>query len=558
MKSYIYLTIFLSLIILISCGKNDQQQQPQPEINQDLRDKVNAYSPTAIKADLTHLDVKQIALIKKLTESGHLADVIFWKQTSHDAIFVRDSLVELMKTSTSPEIKDLLEYVKINYGPYDIIHGNIRFVGNGPEKRPEGGNYYPIDMTKEEFEKFIKEHPDVKDAFESQYTVIKRDGSNLIAIPFNKEYPEVQKMAKLLEEAAELADNPSLKKYLQLRAKALLTDDYLESDMAWMDIKDSDIDIVIGPIENYEDQLYNYKTAYECVVMVKDIEGTKELEMFKQNIMEFEKRLPFDAKYIRKEVKQDESQLNIVNVVYFGGDCQKGTKTIASSLPNDPRVREAKGGKNNMFKNMMEAKFDKIVVPIAEKILDKSLVSFVDKKAFITFVTLHEVSHTLGRDYVFGKNDLPVRKALKERYSAIEECKADILSMYNHLYLRDMKLISEDFVKKSMVTYLAGLFRSIRFGTESAHGQANLIQLNFLKDKGAITRQTDGTYMVNEAVFFDKVKELANLILVTQAEGDYNAAGKILEKYRNLTPELQKDIDALKSIPRDLNTTYEF
>lgn len=518
-----------------------------------ISDRVKAYAPTIIKVDISNMNANQKKLVQLLVEAGKIADEIFWQQTSYDAISVRDSLMKL----NTPETKDLLEYVKINYGPYDLIYEHSRFIGTGPQKRFEGGTYYPQDMTKEEFEKYVKEHPEYKAGLESQYTVVVRDGAKFKAVPFHQAYPLTFKLADKLDEAALYADNPTFRKYLQLRAKAIRTDDYFESDMAWMEIKDSEIDIVIGPIENYEDGLFNYKTAYEAVVMVKDFEASKDLAMFNDHVLAFEKNLPYDKKYIRDKVGKG-TQINFVNVVYFGGDCQKGIKTIAASLPNDPKVREAKGGgKNSMYKNMMEAKFEKIVVPIGQKILDPSLVSFLDKKAFVTFVTLHEVSHTLGRDIVYGSKDMTVRKSMKEKYSAIEEAKADILGLYNHKVLVDMKIYDNDYLKKVMVTYLAGLYRSIRFGAEEAHGKANLIQLNFLRESGALIKTKEGKFSFDETLFWGKVAELAKQLLTIEAEGDYDGAGKLMDKYAKFSAEIKEVINALKDIPRDLNTSYE-
>jgi hypothetical protein len=558
MKKFFLLVIsILFVIFFLSCQKQEQPKLSEAVMSDtnlpSISERVKAYAPTIIKTDLSKFSDNQQKLVRLLVEAGAIADEIFWQQTSFDAIPVRDSL----KNLNTPDSKDLLEYVLINYGPYDRIYGASRFTGNGPAIRPTGGTYYPADMTKTEFEQYIKSHPGQKDELESQYTVIVSDGSNLKAVPFHIAYPLAAKLADKLDEAAEYADNPSFKNYLKMRAKAIRTDDYFKSDMAWMDVKNSDIDVIIGPIENYEDALFNYKTAYEAVVMIKDAEATKELEMFNKHVLDFEKALPYDKKYIRNKVGEG-SQINFENVVYFGGDCQKGIKTIAASLPNDPKVREAKGGKNSMFKNMMEAKLEKIVVPIGQKILDPSLVSYVDKKAFVTLVTLHEVSHTLGRSTVFGNDKLTVRKALKEKFSAIEEAKADVLGLYNHKILRDMNVYNDDYVKKAIVTYIAGLYRSIRFGTEEAHGKANLIELNFLRDNGAIIRNTDSKLSYDANIFFSKVAELAKTLLTLEAEGDYNAAVKLLDKYCKMTDEQSEIIKSLKDIPRDIDTKYEF
>ncbi len=547
--------IFALTFFIISCNKEKNMQTEDPGKVKELKEKLSAYSATQIKADLSKLTDRQRKVVAKLFEASKYADEIFWKQSSIDGIKLRDSLKKL----NDPYSKNLLEYVMINYGAYDIIFDNVRFMGNGPKVKPEVANLYPQDMTQKELDDYIKAHPEQKDELQSQYTVVKRDGSKIYGEPYYKAYPEVEKIAKLLEEAAEFADDPALKKYLLLRAKAFRTDNYFESDMAWMDMTDSDIEVVIGPIENYLDGLFNYKTAWECGVFVKDIEATKELQVLKSHIDQLEKNLPYskeNAKYIRKSAGGMSNVLNIVNVVSFAGDFQEAVKTIATSLPNDPIVHEKKGAKKLMFKNMMEAKFDKIVMPIAQALMSAADVSFVDKKAFTSFVTLHEISHTLGRGFVFANDKLSTRQAMKELYSTIEEAKADILSMYCHQYLIEIGVYPKDYMKKAMATYLAGLFRSMRFGAGEAHGGANYIQFNYLRNNGAI-ELANGKFKINEGKFFEIVSQLANIIITAQAEGDYNAAKAIIEKYGKETSEIKQAIDKLKSVPRDLDTKYE-
>ncbi len=543
----------LAVACLAGCG----QQQKGTETMQDgkhklVTERLAMYADVDIAVDMSALTERERQLVAKLTEAGRIVDEIFWLQSSHDAIAVRDSLAKVK----DPAGADFLKYVMINYGPYDRIFEGERFVGEGPAKKPAGAGLYPESLTREAFESWIAAHPGTKGDLESPYTVIDLKDGQPLAIPYHSYYnPRTARISALLEEAAALADNPSLKKYLQLRAKAIMTDDYYESDMAWMDLKDNNIDVVIGPIENYEDALFNYKTAYECAVMVKDAEGTKELQMFKQHIDAFERALPIDEKYKRKSAGSG-NVLEVVNIVYFGGDFQAGVKTIAASLPNDPRVTEKKGGKKQMYKNLMEAKFDKIVKPIAERVLEPALLGFVDRKAFTSFVTLHEVSHTLGRPYVFGNDALSVRKAMKERYSAIEECKADILGLYNNRRLLDEGVINQEELKKSIVTYVAGLFRSLRFGIEEAHGQANLMQLNWFLEKGALKRNADGRYGIDFETFMDTAAALARAVLTVEIEGDYAGAGSLQEKYGRMTPDIDAVIAKLVDIPRDLNTRY--
>lgn len=549
----------LTLIIIcgiIMCFSNlfaDSPKAPKTatELNSYLKDHLKLYSSTVLKTSLKDLTERERKMVLTLIDAGKLADRVFWKQQSADGLNIKDSLARISK----PLAKETLKYVVINAGPYDMLNENLRFVGNGPEKMPAQANLYPLDMTKDEFETYIKNHPDKKSELESQYTVVKRQGSDLVGVPYYKAYPEIEQIAKLLEQAASYCDDQPLKKYLLERAKAFRTDNYFQSDMDWMDVIDSDVDLVVGPIENYLDGLYNYKTAWEAGVFVKDKEGTAELQMLKQHIDDLEHRLPSDKKYIRKSAGGSTTLLSVVNVAYFGGDFQEGVKTIATSLPNDPTVHELKGAKKLMFKNMMEAKFDKIVKPIADILLDKSILKYVDGKAFTSFVTLHEVSHTLGRGFVYGNDSLSVRQALKERFSTIEECKADILGMYNHKSLLEMGFYKADYVKQAVVTYLAGIFRSVRFGAEEAHGVANVIQLNFLTEKGAIYRKGD-KWSINEKIFFDKVAELSKILLEIEAQGDYQKAGDVITKYGSLSPIVKADLQKIKDIPSDIDTKY--
>lgn len=446
--------------------------------------------------------------------------------------------------------------MNIFYGPYTQVYDNLRFVGSFSERKPKGANFYPIDMSKEEFEQYVNKHPEWKEELESQYTIVVRNKGRLKAIPYSKAYPKIELMAQKLEEAAKYCDYESLKKYLILRATALRTDNYFESDLAWMDVKNSVIDVVIGPIENYQDELFNYKTAFEAMVMVKDQEGTKQLDMFEKNIDYFEHNLPYDKKYIRKSAGRG-NILQIMNIIYFGGDCQAGTKTIANSLPNDPRVHELKGGKKSMFKNIIEAKFEKILLPIGQKLLTEDVRGKLNKKSFTSFVTLHEISHTLGRGFVYGKDSISVRKALKGNFSAIEECKADLLGLYNHKHLYKLGLISKEFLDSTIITYVAGLFRSIRFGIESAHARANLIQLNFLKQRGSIKYEKGKVKIVIPKIL-DDVRDLANLVLTIQAQGNYNEASRIIDNFAKLDAETINILKQIESVPRDLDTSYDF
>ncbi len=547
------LSVILTILIFVKCS---EEKMPETEVKnekiEELNARIGAYAAVDLQVDLSHLTERERTLISKLIEAGKIIDKIFWYQASHDAIAVRDSLAAI----NSDEAKKYLEFVMLNYGPYDDLSDKARFVGDGPDRRPLGGGFYPSDMTKEEFEEFVKANPNLEAAMKNDYTIITRDNGVLKAVPYSIYYKESQELALKLEEAAQFADNESLRNYLIQRANSIRTDNYFPSDMAWMDITDSNVDIVIGPIENYQDEMFNYKTAHEAVIMVKDPEATKELEMYKANLDNFEKHLPIEDKFKNKTIG-DGNIIQVCNVLYFGGDCNQAIKTIAAALPNDPKVADAKGRKLSMYKNHMEAKFTAIVKPIGELMFSAERSKYLSSKAFTSFVTLHEVSHALGPKYTSTASKEEIRSALKDRYSAIEETKADILSMYNHKYLLESGQYESEYIKQAITTYVAGLYRSIRFGG-GAHFRANLIQLNFLKEKGAILKNANGKFDIDETIFFNIVEELAREILTIQIEGDYAKAGEILDKYSVITPEIENEIKALADIPRDINPKYIF
>ncbi|MBX7153204.1 hypothetical protein K1X84_16365 [bacterium] len=533
---------------LAACQKPTDKPK---EMKSDMQKKIDQFGKIEISVNMDQLSTKEKEMVKLLVKAGEYADKIFWKQTSYDAIPTR----EMLAAKTDQASKEALEYVNISYGPYDRITGE-RFVGEGSAKRPDGGTFYPADMTREEFEKYIKGNPGQEKELTGQYTVVVRDGNKLKGVPYHDYYKdEIAEMAKLLTQASELAENESLKKYLAARAKAITSDDYYESDVLWMKLKDNNVDIVIGPVENYEDGMFNYKTAFEAAVMVKDPEGTKELQVFQSHIDALEQNLPSKKEYIRKNAGKG-NVLEVVNIAFFGGDFQAGIKTIAASLPNDPKVHDEFGGKKQMYKNLMEAKFEKILVPIGTQIISEENRKYIDKHAFTTFVTMHEVSHTLGRGYVYGNDKLEVRKALKEMFSPLEEAKADVVGIYNMEYFKRQGIYDDEMIKKFYVTYLVGLFRSIRFGAEDAHGQANIAQMAFLKEQGALGRDEKGNWVIHFDKFHTGVTALAKTLLELQAEGNYEGAKQFLAKYGEVTADIKADIEKMNAIPRDLNTTY--
>lgn len=519
-----------------------------------IEERLKAYAVVDLRADTSMLDENQRRVLLKLVEAAKAIDPIFWHQSAHEALSVKAEL----ERSRRPEDKTILEYVLVNYGPFDRRFENARFYGKG-EPKPDGAGFYPHDLTKEEFQGYIDAHPEVREDFEKLNILIRRRGTELVAVPYEDEYrTHLEKAAQALREASQWADNPSLERYLGLRADALLSGDFYESNLAWMELEDNLLDTVIGPIEVYEDQLMGLKASYEANVMIKDPEQSARLDVYKQYLNRLEHSLPMEERYKRDSVGLG-NKLEIVNIAYFAGDYNAGIKTIAASLPNDERVIRAKGAKKQIYQNVLGAKFRMILEPIAEVLVDPEQRPHVSQDAFVTNTLQHEISHTLGPVKVYGREDLTVRKALEERYSSVEECKADIVGIHNSAYFHKVDVFSEDEVRSNYVTYLAGIFRSIRFGAESAHAKGMAIQLNYLLREGGIEYDAAaGTYRVEFERFPAAVDKLAEEVLTIEATGDYDRAGDLLETYGELTPEVEASLARLADIPVDVRFTYEY
>ena len=542
--------ILILLTILSSCQGNqknrtpekitettiDKEKQAQEKAQKEMQAKIDQYVKVALITDISKLTGNEKKVISHLIKAAQYMNPAFWEQTYGD------------KQSLMQKIKDSLTkiYVEINYGPWDRLNDNKPFVKDFGTK-PAGANFYPQDMTKEEFEK-----ADLPDKI-SQYTIIRRNkDGKLYTIPYHQAYEKYLKPAsEELLAAAKYAGNQQFKQYLKLRAKALLNDDFQPSDMQWMDMKNNHLDIVIGPIENYEDQLYNYKTAYEGIVLVKDMDWSKKLARFIQFLPELQKNLPVDPEY-KQEKPGTRSDLNAYDVVYYSGSANTGGKTIAINLPNDEEVQLKKGTRRLQLKNVMKAKFDQILIPIADMIISPEQRKHIKFDAFFANTMFHEVAHGLGiKKTINGKG--MVRKALKEHFSAIEEGKADILGLYMVDQLHKKGELDGD-MKDYMTTFMASIFRSIRFGAADAHGVANMIRFNYFKEQGAFTRNADGTYKVNYDKMYEAMKSLSALLLKLQGDGDYEGVAKLVKEKGIIPEQLQHDLKKLNDahIPVDI------
>ncbi|MCW8816577.1 MAG: peptidase [Ignavibacteriaceae bacterium] len=551
MKHLIYPLFIISLILWGCETHNDKMQEPE-EITM-LKEKIAKFVPTELKYDSSILDEREKTVVEKLYQASKIMDEIFLEQVYSKNDQIKNDLIK----SNTEEAKLQLELFNIMFGPFDRLEHDAPFIGT--EKKPLGANFYPEDMTKEEFENWIKNHPKDEKAFTNEFTVIRRDGDKLVAIPYSEFWKDkLTEASKLLKEAAEYADNPTLKKYLNSRADAFLSNDYYQSDMDWMDLKNHKIEIVIGPYEVYEDEMFNYKASFESFLTLKDPVESEKLDVFKKYLRDMEIHLPIPDQYKNFE-RGSESPLAVVNEIFTAGDTKAGVQTLAFNLPNDERVRKAKGSKKVMLKNVAHAKYDKLLIPIANIVLDPDQLQYVTFNSFFTHTLMHEMSHGIGPGFIkVDGRDTEVRKELKETYATLEECKADILGMYNNVFMVEKGVFPESFEKETYATFLAGIFRSVRFGINEAHGGGNAIIYNYLIEKGGYEYNPETQKVkVNFGKVGSELRNLANLILMIQAKGDYQGAKDLIAKFAVNSPSMQTLRDKLSSLPVDIKPVYE-
>lgn len=543
MKMKLLGTIAIAFAI-VSCAEDKQHQQKENIEHDhslavdsvDMNKKLAKYVEVELNTEVDSLTENQKELLPIFIEVAKVTDELFWLQAYGDKTNLLDSIENGL----------LQRYVKINYGPWDRLEGNEAFMeGVGP--KPLGANFYPQDMSKEEFE--AAQITDKK----SLYTLIRRDtAGNLYSIPYSEAYAvQLQKASDLLKKAAGIAENAELKNYLSKRAEAFLSNEYYESDLAWMNMETNTLDIITGPIETYEDKLFGYKAAFETYVLVKDKEWSKKLEKYAAMLPELQKNLPVDEKY-KAEKPGTDSQLGAYDVIYYAGDCNAGSKTIAVNLPNDEKVQLEKGTRRLQLKNAMRAKFEKILVPISEILIDSSQRKHITFDAFFANTMFHEVAHGLGIKNTIN-NKGTVRQALKEHASALEEGKADVLGLFMITQLHEKGEITDD-LKDYYTTFIASIFRSVRFGAASAHGKANMIRFNYFLEKAAFRRNENGTYTIDYEKMQEAMNGLSSEILMLQAEGDYDAVSKLVDEKGNIGEVLSNDLNRLQEaeIPVDV------
>ena len=512
-------------------------ERKMPALLDHAKSRLDIYATFPLTTDLSHLSANQKKMIPILIDASKIMDDLFWRQAYGDKDLLLDSLKDA-KTR---------RFAQINYGPWDRLDADKPFLA-GFDEKPAGARYYPEDMSKEEYENSpLAEQSGL-------YTLVERDANgNLKTVPYHKAYAaQLSDAADLLIEASELADDPQFAAYLKLRAEALVTDDYQPSDMAWMDMKNNKIDVVIGAIETYEDQLFNFRTGYESYVLIKDLAWSERLSRYATFLPELQRGLPVPEEY-KQESPGTDSDLNAYDAIFYAGHSNAGSKTIAINLPNDEEVQLAKGTRRLQLKNAMRAKFDKILVPIADVLIVPDQRQHITFDAFFGNTMFHEVAHGLGiKNTINGQGR--VRIALKELASPTEEGKADVLGLYMVTRLFEKGEIPDGELMDHYVTFLAGIFRSIRFGATSAHGRANMVRFNFFKEMGAFNRNEDGQYRVDFERMQSAMEALSRELLTLQGNGDYEGTRKLIDTMGQVPQSLQDDLDRLSAagIPVDI------
>jgi len=548
MKLTIAFVLTVGLIAMLTAQK-------EPAGDADLASKIARFEPTTLTADTSKLTAKDRQALDKIIAAAKLLDPLFLRQVWSG----NEALEKKLQADKTPVGRQRLHYFYINDGPWSRLDDKEPFIEGVPKDKPISANYYPEDMTKDEFNSWLQGLSDADKQKATGFFYLIRRGADkkLTTVPYSVAYKEyLAPAAALLREAAALTTNATLKNFLNKRADAFGSDEYYESDVAWMDL-DSPIDVTIGPYETYEDELFNYKAAFEAYVTLRDDAETAKLGKFSGHLQELENNLPIDPRY-RNPKLGAASPIRVVNEVFSSGEGNSGVQTAAFNLPNDERVVKEKGSKRVMLKNVQDAKFNKTLIPISKVVLEPADQSALAFDSFFTHILCHELMHGLGpHNITLAGQETTVRKQLKELYSSIEEAKADMTGLWALQYMIDRGIIDKGMERTLYTTYLASMFRSVRFGITEAHGRGVALQFNYLTDEGAIKfNEATGRFSVDHAKIKEGVTKLTHDLLTLEAEGSYDKAKAILDKFAVIRPPMQQALDKLKNVPVDIEPVF--
>lgn len=557
MNSSIWFYLLLMALVLQGCGggKMEQHQGTEALPEKSLTAQIARFAPMEITADVSRLSAEDRKALDKIIEAAKWMDEIFLRQVWSGNVALRQKL----EAEKSPEGQERLRYFRTNAGPWSRLDQNAPFIEGVPQLKPLQASFYPDDITKDEFEAWVKTLSETEQRRATGFFYVIRRAANgaLKTVPYSEEYEEFLKPAgELLRQASALTKNASLRAFLAKRADAFASNDYYESDIAWMEL-DSAIDVTIGPYETYEDELFNYKAAFEAFVAIRDDAESAKLARFSRYLQEIEDHLPIDPRYRNPKIGAA-APIRVVDEVFCSGDANRGVQTAAFNLPNDERVIREKGSARVMLKNVQEAKFNKALLPLSRVVLHPSQQSALSFDAFFTHILAHELMHGLGPHniQVAGKQST-VRQQLKELYSVVEEAKADITGLFALQYLVDQGVVPRPLEQQMYVTFLASMFRSARFGIGEAHARGVALQFNYLMDQGGIEASEEfSTFHVNPSRIKDVVRNLTHELLTVEAEGSYEKAKSMLDRFAVIRPVMQKALDRLGSVPVDIEPRF--
>jgi len=519
----------------------------------DLDQRLSKFREVEMPFHSAGLGVRRRKLVGKLVDASRSLEEIFWRQVDPDGL----TLYESLQGSTNPKDEMLRRYLWINASRFDLLDDNKPFVGTAPI--PPGRGFYPQGLTREQIEKYVQAHPEKKDELYSPTTLVRWYDGQLEGLPYHIAYRAfLEPAAKDLREAAALSDDPAFANFLRLRADALLTDDYFKSDLAWLDLKDPEFDVIFAPYETYDDGLLGVKATYGAAVLVRNSEESRKLALFRKYVADIQDALPLAAAD-RPSKHGLETPMEVMDAPFRAGDLNHGYQAVADNLPNDPRVHELKGSKKIFFKNFMDARVNYVILPVAKHLMLPAQAAKASGEGYLLDTIMHEMAHGLGPAFArtaSGKVD--IREAIGPAYSGLEEAKADVVGMFGLKWLVDHDVLSKSKLEEYYASYIAGIFRTVRFGVAEAHGQAEMMEFNFLSERGAITREPSGRYAIDFAKMPDALNHLAKELLEIEATGDRGRAEKWFDKYDVMPEELEESLKAASSVPVDIVPKFSF
>ncbi len=523
------------------------------KVTPDLDKRLAKFRRVRMPFNRTGLTVREQKLVRKLVDACGYLESIFWRQSDPEALALYQSLA----ASTNPRDVKLRTYLKLNASRFDLIDENKPFVGTDP--MPSGRGFYPAGLTREQIEQYAKEHPEQKAAIYDQFTVVRWKDGTLEAVPYHIFYrPFLEPAAKALRDAAKLSDDPAFAKFLELRADALLSDDYFPSDLAWLDLKNPQFDIIFAPYETYMDSLLGVKGSYGAAVMVRNERESKKLELFQKYVADIQDALPLSAED-RPSKRGLETPMEVMDTPFRAGDLTHGYQAVADNLPNDPRVHEQKGSKKLFFKNFMDARVNYVILPVARKLMEPAQAAKVSGEGYLQSTIMHEICHGLGPAFArTSAGKVSIREAIGHQFSGLEEAKADVCGMFSLKWLVDHGALPKKKLQEFYASYVGGIFRTVRFGTAEAHGQAEMMEFNYLSERGAIRRNANGRYAIDFEKMPGALADLAKELLEIEATGDRARAENWFKKYGQMPEELKTALKAASDVPVDVDPVFEF